>query len=345
MMPVMARNLLESIRLLSTSSTARWRSAASTASPPTPSGCGATPSRRRPSSRPLNKHVGYEAGGQDRQAGAGRRRHDPRDRDRDGVRRPRRPHRAAARRRPRRGADDPPVNQHRRPGRTSARSTPPRTTSRPAGPCGSPPPTACDPETEALRAIDRALVGDARVLEVGCGTGVMAERIHGLPGRHPGRHRLLAALRRAHRGPWRRRPAGRHLLPAVRGRRPSTWSTRAGCSTTCATSSGRSTRSAGCCARAARSSPSPTATTTSPTCARTPAAGRPSQPVQQRDRRVRPAAPLRRRTPPRPRDARGLPRPRQRPGLPRLDRRRPRCCRTFEGGREYAGEVTVFEAR
>ena len=29
-----------------------------------------------------------------------------------------------------------------------------------------------DPETEALRAIDRALVGDARVLEVGCGTGV-----------------------------------------------------------------------------------------------------------------------------------------------------------------------------
>jgi SAM-dependent methyltransferase len=39
-----------------------------------------------------------------------------------------------------------------------------------------------DPETEALRAIDRALVGDARVLEVGCGTGVMAERIHDLPG-------------------------------------------------------------------------------------------------------------------------------------------------------------------
>ena len=39
-----------------------------------------------------------------------------------------------------------------------------------------------DPETEALRAIDRALVGDARVLEVGCGTGAMAERIHALPG-------------------------------------------------------------------------------------------------------------------------------------------------------------------
>lgn len=39
-----------------------------------------------------------------------------------------------------------------------------------------------DPATEALSAIDRALVGDAHVLEVGCGTGVMAERIHALPG-------------------------------------------------------------------------------------------------------------------------------------------------------------------
>lgn len=39
-----------------------------------------------------------------------------------------------------------------------------------------------DPATEALRAIDRALFGDAHVLEVGCGTGVMAEQIHALPG-------------------------------------------------------------------------------------------------------------------------------------------------------------------
>ncbi|QIK74210.1 class I SAM-dependent methyltransferase [Nocardioides piscis] len=39
-----------------------------------------------------------------------------------------------------------------------------------------------DPTTEALRAIDRALVGDADVLEIGCGTGAMAERIHALPG-------------------------------------------------------------------------------------------------------------------------------------------------------------------
>ncbi|WP_182377536.1 class I SAM-dependent methyltransferase [Nocardioides sp. WS12] len=39
-----------------------------------------------------------------------------------------------------------------------------------------------DPMNEALSAIDRALVGDANILEVGCGTGVMAERIHALPG-------------------------------------------------------------------------------------------------------------------------------------------------------------------
>ena len=39
-----------------------------------------------------------------------------------------------------------------------------------------------DPMNEALNAIDRALVGDADILEVGCGTGVMAERIHALPG-------------------------------------------------------------------------------------------------------------------------------------------------------------------
>ncbi len=38
------------------------------------------------------------------------------------------------------------------------------------------------PATEALRAIDRALVGDAAILEVGCGTGAMAEQINALPG-------------------------------------------------------------------------------------------------------------------------------------------------------------------
>ncbi len=39
-----------------------------------------------------------------------------------------------------------------------------------------------DPANEAFKAIDRAMVGDSHVLEVGCGTGVMAARIHALPG-------------------------------------------------------------------------------------------------------------------------------------------------------------------
>ncbi len=38
------------------------------------------------------------------------------------------------------------------------------------------------PATEALRAIDRALVGDAAILEIGCGTGEMAEELNALPG-------------------------------------------------------------------------------------------------------------------------------------------------------------------
>ncbi|WP_416954112.1 class I SAM-dependent methyltransferase [Nocardioides sp. T5] len=39
-----------------------------------------------------------------------------------------------------------------------------------------------DPADEAFKAVDRAMTGDSRVLEVGCGTGVMAERINALPG-------------------------------------------------------------------------------------------------------------------------------------------------------------------
>ena len=39
-----------------------------------------------------------------------------------------------------------------------------------------------DPSNEAFKAIDRAMTGDSHVLEVGCGTGVMAERINTLPG-------------------------------------------------------------------------------------------------------------------------------------------------------------------
>ena len=148
MMPVMAHALLESIHVLSTSTRAARRAV-----------------RRRDHRRrradaplrrvlPLGRHAAQRArrlrgGRQDRQAGAGRGRHDPRDRDRDGLRRARRPHRGAARRRPRRGLDDGPL---------------------------------MDPTREAFKAIDRAMTGDSRVLEVGCGSGEMAERINALPG-------------------------------------------------------------------------------------------------------------------------------------------------------------------
>jgi ubiquinone/menaquinone biosynthesis C-methylase UbiE len=39
-----------------------------------------------------------------------------------------------------------------------------------------------DATREAFKAIDRAMTGDSHVLEVGCGSGVMAERINALPG-------------------------------------------------------------------------------------------------------------------------------------------------------------------
>jgi ubiquinone/menaquinone biosynthesis C-methylase UbiE len=39
-----------------------------------------------------------------------------------------------------------------------------------------------DAVREAFKAIDRAMTGDSRVLEVGCGSGEMAERINALPG-------------------------------------------------------------------------------------------------------------------------------------------------------------------
>lgn len=39
-----------------------------------------------------------------------------------------------------------------------------------------------DAVREAFKAIDRAMTGDSRVLEVGCGSGEMAERIDALPG-------------------------------------------------------------------------------------------------------------------------------------------------------------------
>ena len=105
MMPVMAHALLESIHVLSTSTVLLADRCVD--------GITADADRMRRYAEsspsvvtPLNAHIGYEAGGQDRQAGAGRGRDDPRDRDRDGLRRARRAHRGAARRGPRRGLDD-----------------------------------------------------------------------------------------------------------------------------------------------------------------------------------------------------------------------------------------------
>ena len=60
MMPVIARNLLESIRLLVRLRRGCWPTAASTASPPTPSGCGSYAESSPSVVTPLNKYVGYE---------------------------------------------------------------------------------------------------------------------------------------------------------------------------------------------------------------------------------------------------------------------------------------------
>ena len=105
MLPVIARNLLESIRLLTNAS----RLLADCVD-------GITADRERlrayaessPSIvTPLNQYARLRGGRQDRQAGTGRRRHHPADGARPGVRRARRDHRGAARRGARRGADDP----------------------------------------------------------------------------------------------------------------------------------------------------------------------------------------------------------------------------------------------
>ena len=120
-----------------------------------------------------------------------------------------------------------------------------------------------DATREAFRAIDRAMTGDSRVLEVGCGSGEMAERIAALAG--------VALVATDYSEDCVELTAARGVdarhadicyLPFDPG--ASTWSTPDGCSTTSATPSGPSPRSAACCARAARSSPSPAARWTPP---------------------------------------------------------------------------------
>ena len=118
MMPVIARNVLESVRLLSTSTRVLAERCVD--------GIEADADRMRAYAEsspsivtPLNQVIGYEAGREDRQAGDGRRRHDPRDGGRDGLRRARRDHRGAARRGARRGVDDPPLSARQTAGRAT----------------------------------------------------------------------------------------------------------------------------------------------------------------------------------------------------------------------------------
>ena len=104
-MPVIARNLLESIRLLVDLDPLLAERCVD--------GITADAERMRALRRvlavgghPAQQVRRLRGRREDRQAGAGRRRHDPRDRDRAGLRRARRAHRGAARRGPRRREDD-----------------------------------------------------------------------------------------------------------------------------------------------------------------------------------------------------------------------------------------------
>ena len=68
--PVIARNLLESIRLLASVSPRVRRQVRRTASRRTSSGASDTPSRRRRSAPRSTRYIGYEAAARGREAGA-----------------------------------------------------------------------------------------------------------------------------------------------------------------------------------------------------------------------------------------------------------------------------------
>ena len=88
---------------------------ASTASPPTSSGCASYAESSPSVVTPLNRYIGYEAAAKVAKQALAERSDDPRDRDRPGLRRARRAHRGAARRGPRRGSMTHPDRRRRPP--------------------------------------------------------------------------------------------------------------------------------------------------------------------------------------------------------------------------------------
>ena len=191
MMPVLARNLLESIRLLSTSTRLLAERCVD--------GITADVERMRRYAEsspsvvtPAQQAPGLRGGREDRQAGPGRGRDDPRDRARAGLRRARRAHRGAARRGARRREDDPPVTRAERGGRAMARPDPMTDPDAVRAQYATeanletrrsvwqPTADGLDPVRVALAEV-RAALPEGRslpdVLEVGAGPGVFAERL------------------------------------------------------------------------------------------------------------------------------------------------------------------------
>ncbi len=171
-MPVIARNVLESIRLLSTSTTLLAERCVD--------GITAEIERMRRYAEsspsvvtPLNRHLGYEAVGLDRQEGTRLRRDDPRDRPRGGVRRAWRAHRGPARRRTRPRGDDALVSMTDRDHVHRQYASEDNLETRSS--VWHPTLDGREPSCEALHAITEH--GPARVLEVGCGTGAFAARL------------------------------------------------------------------------------------------------------------------------------------------------------------------------
>ena len=232
MLPVIARNVLESIRLLANASTLLAERCVD--------GITANAERMRTYAEsspsvvtPLNKYVGYENAAKIAKQALADGSDDPRDRDRDGLRRARRPHRGAARRGARRREHDPPVSDLTEPESVrrqyaSEGNLETRRLGLAAHPDGR------DPTAIAARVVHEA--EPRAILEVGCGTGAFAER---MVAENPGAVVLATDLRNASSSSpasaaSRRRSADIQALPFA----DASYDVVAaiGCSTTCPTS-------------------------------------------------------------------------------------------------------------